>query len=74
MRVHFAAMPNAPVDTMRFILNEPAPCTDCRFACRCGEARFACDAFAIFMNGGSKTRWSHAPRVPNRERYQALLG
>jgi len=34
----------------------------------------ACLAFSLFMAGKSPVRWETAPRVPTRERYQALLG
>jgi hypothetical protein len=58
---------------IRVILNESTRCRDCRIAFRCGAARLACDAFAIFLNGGSEKRWEQEPRVPSRARYEALL-
>jgi hypothetical protein len=52
----------------------PSPCDACRFADRCKMQLHACEAFGMFLHGLSETRWRIAPRVPTRERYQALLG
>ena len=38
------------------------------------EHLHACEAFSMYLHGLSEVRWRIAPRVPTRERYQALLG
>jgi hypothetical protein len=53
-------------------LNTPAPCDACRHAERCKAERLACDAFAVFLAGGSEVRWRFAPRAPTRARYESL--
>jgi hypothetical protein len=53
---------------------EPCPCEGCRLAARCDTEHLACVAFSLFMAGKSPVRWGTAPRVPTRERYEALLG
>jgi len=50
------------------------PCDRSRFAERCRERLHACEAFGMYLHGLSKMRWRIAPRVPTRERYEALLG
>jgi hypothetical protein len=32
----------------------------------------ACDAFAVYLAGGSEVRWRFAPRAPTRARYESL--
>ena len=70
-RVESAAVPIA-----RSELNalDPCPCEGCRLAVRCDTEHLACLAFSLFMAGKSPVRWGTAPRVPTRERYEAVLG
>jgi hypothetical protein len=70
-RVESAAVPIA-----RSELNalDPCPCEGCRLALRCDTEHLACVAFSLFMTGKSSDRWQVAPRVPTRERYEAVLG
>lgn len=56
------------------LLEELAPCTGCRFAARCAAELLACEAFAAYSGGLSEVRWSVAPRVPSRARYDSILG
>jgi len=53
---------------------EPCPCEGFRLAVRCDTEHLACLAFSLFMAGKSPVRWKMAPRVPTRERYEAVLG
>jgi hypothetical protein len=53
---------------------DPSPCEGCRLALRCDTEHLACLAFSLFMAGKSPVRWGTAPRVPTRERYEALIG
>lgn len=55
------------------VLLGAAPCDGCRHANRCRLERLACDAFAVYLSGESVTRWRNAPRLPSRERAEALL-
>jgi hypothetical protein len=52
--------------------NSAAPCDECRHAARCKADRLACDAFAVYLAGGSEVRWRFAPRAPTRARYESL--
>ena len=70
-RVESAAVPIAPSQLAAL---DPCPCEGCRFALRCDTEHLACLAFSLFMAGKSPVRWGTAPRVPTRERYEALLG
>jgi hypothetical protein len=71
LRVESAAVPIAPsqLDAL-----EPCPCEGCRLALRCDTEHLACVAFSLFTAGKNPVRWGTAPRVPTRERYEALLG
>jgi hypothetical protein len=74
-RVESAAVPVAPSELVANpVPLEPCPCDGCRFAVRCKDERLACVAFSMFMAGKSTVLWKMAPRVPTRERYEALLG
>lgn len=67
-------VPNHAIHHAGARLTEEAPCTDCRFAARCGIERLACDAFAMFLHDVPAVRWRVAPRAPTAARYMALLG
>jgi hypothetical protein len=54
--------------------NSAAPCDACRHAARCKADRLVCDAFAVYLAGGSEVRWKFAPRAPTRARYDSLPG
>jgi hypothetical protein len=54
-------------------LTEEAPCTDCRFAARCGIERLACEAYSMYLHDVAAVRWRLAPRAPTTARYTALL-
>jgi hypothetical protein len=53
-------------------LNSAAPCDECRHAARCKADLLACDAWAVYLAGGSEVRWKFAPRAPTRARYESL--
>lgn len=56
------------------VLLGPAPCDDCPYAARCRVEVLACDAFAVYLSGARESRWRNAPRLPSRERGEAVLG
>jgi len=66
---------NGPAHHLRDLsASGPSPCDACRHGDRCKTQLHACEAFGMFLHGLSEVRWRTAPRVPTRERYQALLG
>ena len=73
-RVQSAALSVASPQLAATPVLEPCPCDGCRYAVRCKDERLACVAFSMFMAGKSPVLWKMAPRVPTRERYEALLG
>ena len=55
--------------------DDPGPCHGCQQFERCCHGRLACAAFALFeAHGASRERYNAAPKLPTRERYEALFG
>jgi hypothetical protein len=52
----------------------PGPCAACRHAERCRAQLLACAAFTLFVANPAEARWSRAPRVPTRARYERIFG
>ena len=55
----------------RAILTEPTPCDGCVHEPKCKAKRFACDAFALYVNNGS-VNWD-IPRLPTRRTYSMTM-
>jgi hypothetical protein len=55
------------------ILAEPYPCEKCRLAARCKAFLEACGAFHAYVAHAGEARWRSAPRIPSRERFDAIF-
>jgi len=55
------------------ILNERAPCEECRQRVRCAELNLACEEYADYQNGKTKAPSSKARRAPAASIYGALF-
>ena len=53
------------------ILTEQTPCDGCIHVQKCGTNRYACDAFAIYVNDGT-VNWT-IPRLPSRRIYAQTM-
>jgi len=58
--------------SLEVALNSASPCEECRHRARCKADLLTCDAWAVYLAGGSETRWKFAPRAPTRARYESL--
>jgi len=50
-----------------------APCDECPLARDCRARRMACDAFALYLEGGAEKRWRGVARIPSAELYVRVL-
>jgi DNA-binding CsgD family transcriptional regulator len=54
-------------------LLDPSPCDECGIRTRCANEGLACEAFAVFVQVGTKRRWGTAPRQPSFLFYDRLF-
>jgi hypothetical protein len=54
-------------------LTEPYPCQNCRHAARCKASLEACAQFSLYVAHAGELRWRSAPRIPSRERFDAIF-
>jgi DNA-binding CsgD family transcriptional regulator len=54
-------------------LLDPSPCDECGIRTRCANEGLACEAFALFVQVGTKGRWGTAPRQPSFMFYDRLF-
>ena len=68
-----AVLNHAPHHKDAAILNERAPCEECRQRVRCAELNLACEEYADYQNGKTKAPSSKARRAPAASIYGALF-
>jgi hypothetical protein len=61
------------LDPYMAAIEGPAPCDGCRNADRCAAQLEACPAFAVYVAHAGELRWRGAPRIPSRERFDAIF-
>ena len=49
------------------------PCDNCQHAKTCGRNRWACYAFALYVNDGMVRAEEEVPRNPNRDVYARVM-
>jgi hypothetical protein len=50
-----------------------APCDGCPQAPHCRAHLAACEAFDLYLKGGTEQHWSLVPRAPQHELYVSLM-
>ena len=59
------------MNLIKEIMQEPTPCDGCVHVQKCGAKRYACDAFALYVNNGT-VNWE-IPRLPSRRIYSQTM-